>query len=44
LTGSGAGFGTLGAALLDDVEGGTNDGTLMLDCAAGALLGNFLLE
>ena len=43
MTSSGTGFGTLGAALLDDVEGGTNNGTLVLDCAAGALLGDFLL-
>jgi hypothetical protein len=30
------------AALLDHVEGGTDDGTLVLDGAAGALLGNLL--
>ena len=41
--GSGTGLGTLAAALLDDVEGGTDDGTLVLDCAAGTLLGDFLL-
>jgi hypothetical protein len=40
--GSVAGLGALGAALLDDVEGGTDDGTLVLDGAAGALLGNLL--
>lgn len=40
--GGGAGLGALGAALLDYVEGGTDDGTLVLDCAAGSLLGNFL--
>lgn len=32
----------LGAALLDHIEGSTDNGTLGLDCAAGALLGNFL--
>jgi hypothetical protein len=37
-----SGLGAHGAALLDDLEGGTNDGTLGLDGAAGALLGNFL--
>lgn len=36
------GLGAHGAALLDDLERGTNDGTLGLDGAAGALLGNFL--
>lgn len=41
--GSGAGLGALGAALLDDVERGTDDGTLVLDCAAGALLGDLLV-
>lgn len=40
--GSRAGLGALGAALLDDVEGSTDDGTLVLDGAAGALLGNLL--
>jgi hypothetical protein len=40
--GGGAGLGALGAALLDHVEGGTDDGTLVLDCAAGTLLGNLL--
>jgi hypothetical protein len=42
--GSGTGLGTLGAALLDYVERGTDDGTLVLDCAAGTLLGDFLLR
>jgi hypothetical protein len=42
--GSGTGLGTLGAALLDHVERGTDDGTLVLDCAAAALLGDFLLR
>lgn len=37
-----AGLGALGAALLDHVERGTDDGTLVLDGAAGALLGNLL--
>lgn len=37
-----SGLGAHGAALLDDLEGGTNDGTLGLDGAARALLGNFL--
>lgn len=41
--GSGTGLGTLAAALLDYVEGSTDDGTLVLDCAAGTLLGDFLL-
>ena len=43
LAGGGAGFGALGAALLDHVERGTDDGTLLLDGAAGALLGNLLV-
>ncbi len=43
-TGSAAGLGAHGPALLDDLEGGTNDGTLGLDGAAGALLGSFLLR
>jgi hypothetical protein len=42
--GGGAGLGTLAAALLDYIERGTDDGTLVLDCAAGTLLGDFLLE
>jgi hypothetical protein len=33
----------LGAALFDYVEGGAYDGALVLDCAAGALLCDFLL-
>lgn len=37
-----AGLRALSAALLDHIEGGTNDGTLGLDGSAGALLGNFL--
>jgi hypothetical protein len=40
--GSGASLRSHGAALLDDIERSTNDGTLGLDGAAGALLGNFL--
>jgi hypothetical protein len=44
LAGSGAGFGTLGTTLLDYVEGGSDDGALVLDGAAGALLGDFLLS
>jgi hypothetical protein len=42
--GSGTSLGTLAAALLDYVERGTDDGTLVLDCAAGTLLGDFLLR
>lgn len=42
LAGGGASLGALGAALLDHVEGGTDDGTLVLDGAAGALLGDLL--
>jgi len=38
------GFGTLGAALLDDVEGGADDASLLLYRAAGALFGYFLGE
>jgi hypothetical protein len=38
----GAGFGSHGTALFDDVEGGTDDGALVLDGAAGTLLGYFL--
>jgi hypothetical protein len=37
-----ASFRTLGAALLDHIEGGTNNGALVLDGAARTLLGNFL--
>lgn len=40
----GADFGALRALLLDHVEGGTDDGTLVLDGTAGALLGDFLCE
>lgn len=42
--GSSTGLRSLGAALLDHVERGTDDGTLVLDCAAGTLLGDFLLN
>lgn len=42
LAGGGAGLGALGAALLDHIEGSTDDGALVLDGAAGALLGNLL--
>lgn len=42
LAGSRAGLGALRAALLDDVEGSTNDGTLGLDLAAAAGLGGLL--
>jgi len=38
----GAGFGPLGAALFDHVEGGADDAALLLDGAAGALFGDFL--
>jgi hypothetical protein len=37
-----AGLGSHGSLLLDDIEGRTDDGTLGLDGAAGALLGSFL--
>jgi len=37
-----AGFGTLGSALFDDVEGCTDDASLLLYRAAGALFGDFL--
>jgi hypothetical protein len=39
----GPGLGAHVAALLDHIEGGADDGTLVLDGTAGALLGNFLL-
>lgn len=39
---SGAGLWAHGAALLDDIEGSTNDSTLGLDGTAGALLGDLL--
>ena len=42
LAGGGTGLGALGAALLDNVEGSTDDGTLVLDGTAGTLLGDFL--
>lgn len=42
LAGGGTGLGALSAALLDQLEGGTNDGTLSLDGTASALLGDFL--
>lgn len=42
LAGSRAGLGALSAALLDDVEGSTNDGTLGLDLATAAGLGGLL--
>ena len=42
--GGGTGLGSLSAALLDYVERGTDDGTLVLDCAAGTLLGDLLFE
>jgi hypothetical protein len=44
LASGGTGLGALGAALLDNVEGGTDDGTLVLDDTASALLGNFLFK
>lgn len=40
--GSSAGLRTERAALLDHIEGSTNDGTLGLDGAASALLGDLL--
>lgn len=43
LPGEGAGFGTHRPTFSDDLEGSTNDGALVLDCAAGTLLGYFLL-
>jgi hypothetical protein len=42
LAGSGTGLGALVAALLDHIEGSTNDGTLGLDGTAGTLLSDFL--
>lgn len=42
LAGSRAGLGALCAALLDHVEGSTNDGTLGLDLATTAGLGGLL--
>ena len=43
-TGGGSGFWSLSSALLDDIEGGSNDGSLGFDGTAGSLLGYFLLE
>lgn len=43
LAGGGACFGPLGAALFDDIEGGADDGSLVLYGAAGTLFGDFLL-
>lgn len=37
-----SGLGPHGAALLDHIEGGTDNGTLGLDSSAGALLGDGL--
>ena len=42
LSGCGAGFWSLGAALFDHVQRGSNDSALVLHCAAGALFGDFL--
>lgn len=42
LAGGGTSLGAHAAALLDHIKGGTDDGTLVLDDTAGALLGNFL--
>lgn len=42
LAGGGTGLGALGAALLDNVEGSTDNGTLGLHDTAGTLLGDFL--
>lgn len=42
LAGSGTGLGALRTALLDHVEGGTDDAALVLDGTAGTLLSNFL--
>lgn len=44
LAGGGTGLGALGAALLDNVEGSTDNGTLGLHDTAGTLLGNFLFS
>jgi hypothetical protein len=32
----------LASSLFDNIERGTDDGTLRFDCTAGSLLGNFL--
>jgi hypothetical protein len=37
-----ASLGSHGTALLDDIEGSTNDGTLGLDGTASSLLGSLL--
>lgn len=42
LAGSLTGLGALGAALLDNVKGGTDDSTLVLHDTASALLGDLL--
>ena len=42
LAGGGTGLRAHGTALLDHIEGGTDDGTLVLYDTAGTLLGNFL--
>ena len=42
LAGGLTGLGALGAALLDHVEGGTDDGTLVLHNTAGTLLSDLL--
>jgi len=44
LAGGAAGLGALGTLLLDHVQGSTNDGTLGLDGAARALLGDLLRD
>jgi hypothetical protein len=41
-SGSSTSFWALGASLLDDVEGSTDNGTLVLDGTAGSLLGYLL--
>ena len=40
----GASFGALRTALFDNIEGGADDGALVLYSAAGAFLGNFLFS
>lgn len=42
LTVGSTGFWSLGAARLDHIKGSTDNSTLVLDCAAGSLLGDFL--
>ena len=44
LTSRGTSFGTLGSPFFDDVERSADDGSLVLYCAAGTLLGDFLFE